>query len=132
MQPKTAAQLTQEARQQVENLTAERVAAELAQGNAVLIDLREPNEQAQHGTIPGAVSAPRGMLEFWADPSSPYHRQEFDPQRRTILFCASGGRSALAAQTLKQMGYTNVAHLAGGVKAWAEEGRPITKLEANQ
>lgn len=132
MQPKTAAQMTQEARQQVENLTAERVAAELAQGNAVLIDLREPNEQAQHGTIPGAVSAPRGMLEFWADPSSPYHRQEFDPQRRTILFCASGGRSALAAQTLKQMGYTNVAHLAGGVKAWAEEGRPITKLEANQ
>lgn len=132
MQPKTAAQLTQEARQQVENLTAERVAAELAQGNAVLIDLREPNEQAQHGTIPGAVSAPRGMLEFWADPSSPYHRQEFEPQRRTILFCASGGRSALAAQTLKQMGYTNVAHLAGGVKAWAEEGRPITKLEADQ
>jgi rhodanese-related sulfurtransferase len=129
MQPKTAAQLVQEAKQRVENLSAERVAAELEQGDALLIDLREPNEQAEHGMIPGAISAPRGMLEFWADPTSPYHRQEFDPQRRIILHCASGGRSALAADTLQQLGYSNVAHLAGGLKAWAEEGRPITKHE---
>jgi rhodanese-related sulfurtransferase len=129
MQPKTAAQLVQEAKQRVENLSAERVAAELEQGDALLIDLREPNEQAQHGMIPGAISAPRGMLEFWADPTSPYHRQEFDPQRRIILHCASGGRSALAADTFQQLGYSNVAHLAGGLKAWAEEGRPITKRE---
>jgi rhodanese-related sulfurtransferase len=129
MQPKTAAQLVQEAKQRVENLSAEHVAAELERGDALLIDLREPNEQAQHGMIPGAINAPRGMLEFWADPTSPYHRQEFDPQRRIILHCASGGRSALAADTLQQLGYTNVAHLAGGLKAWAEEGRPITKHE---
>ena len=82
--------------------------------------------------IPGAISAPRGMLEFWADPTSPYHRQEFDPQRRIILHCASGGRSALAADTLQQLGYSNVAHLAGGLKAWAEEGRPITKREPEE
>ncbi len=132
MQPKTAAQLVQEAKQRVENLSAERVAAELDQGDTLLIDLREPNEQAQHGMIPGAISAPRGMLEFWADPTSPYHRQEFDPQRRIILHCASGGRSALAADTLQQLGYTNVAHLAGGLKAWAEEGRPITKREPEE
>ena len=119
----------QEAKQRVENLSAERVAAELEQGDALLIDLREPNEQAEHGMIPGAIRAPRGMLEFWADPTSPYHRQEFDPQRRIILHCASGGRSALAADTLQQLGYSNVAHLAGGLKAWAEEGRPITKRE---
>jgi rhodanese-related sulfurtransferase len=129
MQPKTAAQLVQEAKQRVENLSAERVAAELGQGDTLLIDLREPDEQAQHGMILGAISAPRGMLEFWADPTSPYHRQEFDPQRRIILHCASGGRSALAADTLQQLGYSNVAHLAGGLKAWAEEGRPVTKHE---
>jgi rhodanese-related sulfurtransferase len=132
MQPKTAAQLVQEAKQRVENLSTERVAAELERGDAILIDLREPNEQAQHGMIPGAISAPRGMLEFWADPTSPYHRQEFDPQRRIILHCASGGRSALAADTLQQLGYTKVAHLAGGLKAWAEEGRPIIKPEPEQ
>ena len=69
------------------------------------------------GVIPGAAHAPRGMLEFYADPTSPYHRKEFDPARRVVLHCASGGRSALAADTLKQMGYQNVAHLDGGFKA---------------
>lgn len=130
MPTKTAAQMVQDAKQRVENLSAERVAAELEQGQAILIDLREPNEHALHGAIPGALSAPRGMLEFWADPTSPYHRPEFDPQQRIILYCASGGRSALAADTLQQMGFTNVAHLAGGVKAWAEDGRRLTKREA--
>ncbi|WP_102125737.1 rhodanese-like domain-containing protein [Deinococcus planocerae] len=126
MSPKTAMQMVQEARQRVENLSADQVAAELERGDAVLVDLREPGEQDQTGVIPGAVAAPRGMLEFWADPTSPYHRPEFDPGRRLILHCASGGRSALAADTLRQMGYTNVAHLDGGMKAWSEAGRPVT------
>jgi rhodanese-related sulfurtransferase len=65
------------------------------------------------------------MLEFYADPSSPYHRSEFDPGKRVILHCASGGRSALAAQTLKAMGYANVAHLDGGFKAWQAAGKPV-------
>jgi rhodanese-related sulfurtransferase len=65
------------------------------------------------------------MLEFWADPSSAYHRSEFDPSRRVILYCASGGRSALAADLLGSMGYTNVAHLDGGIKAWREQEYPI-------
>ncbi|MBB5232903.1 rhodanese-like domain-containing protein [Deinococcus budaensis] len=127
MSPKTAAQLVLEARQRVENLSAAQVAVELEGGEAVLIDVREPAEQAAAGVIPGAVSAPRGMLEFWADPSSPYHRPEFDPGRRVILHCASGGRSALAADTLQQLGYTNVAHLDGGLKAWAEARYPVEK-----
>lgn len=126
MSAKTAARMVEEAKQRVENLSVEQVAAEMRQGDAVLIDLREPNEQEQ-GVIPGSVSAPRGMLEFWADPESPYHREEFDPARRTILSCASGGRSALAADTLEQMGYTNVAHLDGGFKAWEAAGQPITR-----
>ena len=75
--------------------------------------------------IKGSVHAPRGMLEFYADPSLPYHKPEFDPEKRIILHCASGGRSALAAQTLKQMGYPNVAHLDGGFKAWKENNLPV-------
>jgi len=126
---KTAAQMVQEAKQRVENLTVDEVAAELERGNVVLIDVREPGEQEQTGMIPGAISAPRGMLEFWADPTSPYHRPEFDPARRIILHCASGGRSALAADLLRQMGYDNVAHLDGGMKAWAASGQPVAARE---
>lgn len=129
MTAKTAAQMVQEAKQRVENLTVDQVAAELKQGDALIVDLREPNEHEQ-GVIRGSVSAPRGMLEFYADPSNPYHRAEFDPNRRVILHCASGGRSALAADTLRQMGYTNVAHLDGGFKAWQAAGQPIEQRNA--
>jgi rhodanese-related sulfurtransferase len=69
------------------------------------------------------------MLEFYADPTSADHRTEFDPGRRTILDCASGGRSALAADTLRQLGYTRVAHLDGGLKAWRETGNPLASTE---
>ncbi len=127
---KTAAELVAEAKQRVENLTVDQVAAELEQGEALLVDLREPGERAEHGAIPGAVAAPRGMLEFWADPTSAYHRAEFDPARRVILHCASGGRSALAADTLQQMGYANVAHLDGGLNAWKAAGRPVEDTPA--
>ena len=122
---KTAAELVAEARQRIENLSVDEAAAELERGDALLVDLREPGERAQHGAIPGAVHAPRGMLEFFADPTTPYHRPEFDPNRRVILHCASGGRSALAADTLKQLGYTDVAHLDGGFTAWKAAGQPV-------
>ncbi len=125
--PKTAAQLVAEARQRVETLTPDQVAAEVERGEVLLVDLREGEERAQQGTIPGAVHASRGMLEFYADPGSPYHKPEFDPQRRVILHCASGGRSALAADTLRQLGYDDVAHLDGGLKAWREVGRPVAE-----
>lgn len=122
---KTSAQLVADAKSRTENLTPDEVAREVEGGEAVLIDLREPEERVQNGAIPGAVHAPRGMLEFYADPTSPYHRPEFDPNRRTILHCASGGRSALAADTLKHMGYSNVAHLEGGINAWKETGHEV-------
>lgn len=122
MTTKTAAHLVTAAKAQIENLAPEDVAAELQRGNALLIDLREPGERVEHGVIRGAVHAPRGMLEFYADPTSAYHRDEFDPARRTILFCASGGRSALAAETLQTLGYRRVAHLNGGLRAWREAG----------
>ena len=122
---KGAMDLVSEAKQKVENLTPDQVAAELDSGDALLVDVREPQERQATGAIPGAISAPRGMLEFYADPSLPYHKDEFDPDRRIILHCASGGRSALGAATLKEMGYSNVAHLDGGIKAWQEAGRPV-------
>lgn len=122
---RTAAEMVSEAKKQVENLDVEGTARELEGGEALLVDIREPGERAQNGAIPNAVEAPRGMLEFWADPSSPYHREEFDPGRRIILHCASGGRSALAAVTLQELGYERVAHLDGGFKAWAEAGKPV-------
>ncbi len=121
----TVVELVARAKAQIENLSPEQVAREIADG-AVLVDLREPAEVEGSGIIQGAVHAPRGMLEFYADPSSPYHRVEFDPTRRTILYCASGGRSALSARALAEMGYADVAHLDGGVKAWQAEGRPLT------
>ncbi|WP_119081193.1 rhodanese-like domain-containing protein [Chitinophaga alhagiae] len=123
MRTKSAMDLVKEAKQQIENLTPEQVKNEVSKG-ATLIDIRESEELQQSGKIPGAVHAPRGMLEFYADETLPYHKPEFDKRKKIILHCASGGRSALAAQTLKQMGYDNVAHLDGGIKAWKEAGEP--------
>ncbi len=126
---KTAADLVAEAKGRVENLTVPQVAAEVAAG-ALLVDLREPEERSEHGVIPGALAAPRGMLEFWADPTSPYHRAEFDPTRRIVFHCAGGGRSALAADAVQRMGYENVAHLDGGFTAWKAAGQPIEREAA--
>ena len=118
--------LVKEAKQGIENLTPQQVQEELNSGNATLIDIRESEELQQTGKIGNSVHAPRGMLEFYADPSLPYHKPEFSRDKKIILHCASGGRSALAAQTLQQMGYTNVAHMDGGIKAWKEAGLPVT------
>ena len=122
---KSAAELVAEAKQRVVNLTVADVAAEIEAGDPMIVDVREPAERDENGSIPGAISAPRGMLEFYADPTSAYHRPEFDPSRRVILHCAAGGRSALAADTLQQMGYTDVAHLDGGFTAWKQAGQPV-------
>ena len=124
---KKVADLVAEAKQRIENLSVDQVGAELESGDAILIDVREQNERDENGTIAGSVHAPRGMLEFFADPSSPYHRPEFDPNRRIILHCAAGGRSAMGADALQQMGYTSVAHLDGGYTAWTAAGRPVVK-----
>ncbi len=121
----TASEMVAAAKAVIENLTTEQVAAELADDNVVLVDLREPTETIK-GVIPGAVKAPRGMLEFYADPTTTYHLDELDPGRRTIVYCASGGRSALAVRTLQALGYTDVAHLEGGFNTWVDEDRPIT------
>ena len=125
--PTTIAALVGAAKQQVTNLTPTQVADEIAGGGVLLVDLRE-SEERQSGVIAGAMHAPRGMLEFYADSASPYHRPEFSPERRIILHCASGGRSALGAVALQQLGFTNVAHLDGGIKSWREQGQTVESL----
>jgi rhodanese-related sulfurtransferase len=94
----------------------------------LLVDVREP-EEWQHGHIDGSVPAPRGLLEFFADPASPRHKQALDPSRRMIVVCASGARASLAAVTLKTMGYHDVAILDGGLKGWTEAGLPTNEHE---
>lgn len=122
----TATEMVAAAKTTIENLTPEDFAEELGTGNVLLVDVREPNETHEE-IIAGAVLAPRGMLEFHADPSSPYHFEQFDRDRRVLLYCSAGSRSALAAQTLQTMGYDNVAHLDGGIKGWKEVGYPTTE-----
>jgi len=131
METKTAAQLVAESKARITNLTVEQAASQIETGKVVLVDLREPGELAEQGAIAGAVHAPRGMLEFYADPASPYHRRELDPSARTIVYCASGGRSALACDLLGQLGYADVANLDGGLKAWKAAGRPVVAAEQN-
>jgi rhodanese-related sulfurtransferase len=98
--------------------------------SVVLVDLREPNERAEHGVIPGAVHIPRGLLELAADPTLPSHRSELDPNNRIVLHCAVGGRSALAALALQGMGFPDIAHLDGGFEAWRLAGREIEQRDA--
>ena len=121
----SAAQMVASAKGHIENLTPDRVLIELRDGAATLVDIREEAERREVGALAGAYHVPRGMLEFYADPTSPRHQAVFDPEARLILVSASGGRSALAAETLQRMGFRRVAHLDGGMRAWIEQGLPI-------
>jgi len=123
--PKTVEQLVTEAMGRVESVSPKDAAAETAEGTAVFLDVREPVEWEHH--IAGAVQVPRGILEFVADPTSPKHNEKLDPAGRVIVYCRSGHRAALAAVTLKDMGFTNVANLAGGFTAWQEAGLPTAE-----
>ncbi len=91
------------------------------------IDIRDVRELEREGVIPGAFHAPRGMLEFWVDPESPYHKPVFGQSKQFVLFCAAGWRSALATRTLQEMGVDKVAHIDGGFTAWKGAGAPVTE-----
>ena len=98
-----------------------------------VVDIRDPRELEREGTVPGCVHAPRGMLEFWVDPDSPYFKPVFgDEGKEFVLFCGAGWRSALATKALQDMGMTNVAHIDGGFTAWVKEGAPTETLEAHK
>ncbi len=108
------AQLVAQAEAEIQTLSVEEAEAAQASG-ALLVDLRDVREVKREGTIPGSYHVPRGMLEFWVDPDSPYYRDVLTTADRLVLYCNLGWRSALAAKTLQEMGFTNVAHLGGGL-----------------
>lgn len=117
--------LLQAANAAVEAMPPAAVAEALKQPGTAVVDVRDRHELERSGTLPGAHHASRGMLEFHADPASPMHRPVFAEAERLILYCGSSGRSALAADTLRRMGFDNVAHMAGGLKGWTEAGLPV-------
>jgi rhodanese-related sulfurtransferase len=120
-------QLVAEANSEVTTWTVADAVGAVGRADVVFVDIREPEELARDGKIPGAELAPRGMLEFYVDPESPYHKPAFSSGKTILLYCASAGRSALAAKTLRDMGLDGVAHIGGGFKAWVTANGPIDK-----
>jgi len=119
--------LVEEAEASVTTLSVQEVDARSQEDGVLLVDLRDIRELQRDGTIPGAMHVPRGMLEFWIDPDSPYYRREFADADSLILYCNKGWRSALAAQSLQTMGVDKVSHMAGGFDSWQKE---IGRVEA--
>ena len=127
--------LVDEATAQITTYTVADVAERLKNGDArlQLVDIRDVRELEREGTAPGALHAPRGMLEFWVDPDSPYFKPAFgDDSKEFVLFCGAGWRSALATKALRDMGMTNVAHIDGGFAAWKQQGAPLQTLAEHQ
>lgn len=123
----TVKKLMDDANAQVPRISPKDAQALVAQGNAVVIDVRDAPEVAASGKVAGALNISRGMLEFRADPASPYHDANLSPDKTVIVYCASGGRSALSGKALKDLGYANVYNL-GAFKDWAESGGAIDKV----
>jgi rhodanese-related sulfurtransferase len=123
---KTAKDLVEAANAVVPRISPAQAREMIAKGNTLIVDVRDAPEVEQSGKVAGAVHIPRGMLEFRADPQSPYHDQHFAKDKTVILYCASGGRSALSGQALKELGYTDVYNM-GAFKDWAESGGAVDK-----
>ena len=125
--------LVDEAMAQVTTYNVDQVRQRLDDPALQLVDIRDARELEREGTLPGAINAPRGMLEFWVDPDSPYYKPVFgDAGKQYVLFCGAGWRSALAAKALQDMGMTNVAHIDGGFTEWAKQGAPVESYEAHR
>ena len=115
-------QLVAEANAEIETVPVAGAAALLDDPDVQFVDIRDVRELEREGMIPGAFHAPRGMLEFWVDPDSPYHKDVFASGKKFVFYCQSAWRSALATKALKEMGLTPIAHLEGGFRAWKEAG----------
>lgn len=118
-------ELVEAAERQIETLSAQEAIALHGSEDVVLVDLRDIRELQREGRVPGAFHCPRGMLEFWIDPESTYHKTVFAQDKRFVFFCAAGQRSALATQCAQSMGLAPVAHIAGGFTAWKSVGGPV-------
>ena len=122
--------LLDEAQAKIKTLPVNDALALHGRDDTVFIDLRDPRELEREGRIPGAVHCPRGMLEFWIDPESPYHKPAFAQDKTYVFFCAAGWRSALSAATAQDMGLKPVAHIEGGFTAWKNAGGPVEGSES--
>ena len=118
-----------EANAEIDTVSVEQAREYVGDKNILFVDVRETQEVESSGGLPGSVHVPRGLLEFIADPESPMHKSELSSGRQLVLYCASGGRSALAAKTLQDMGLSDVCHIAGGFTAWVDIGGPTTVAE---
>jgi rhodanese-related sulfurtransferase len=126
---KSSQALVDEAMAQVTTHSVEEIRARLNDPTVQIVDIRDVRELEREGTLPGALLAPRGMLEFWVDPASPYFKPVFADEGKTfVLFCGAGWRSALATKTLMDMGMSNVAHIDGGFAAWKQAQAPMVTL----
>jgi rhodanese-related sulfurtransferase len=124
--PTSLKQLMDAANAAVPRVTPAQAKEMIAKGNTLVVDVRDASEVAASGTVAGAVNAPRGIFEFTVDPASPGHDKNFSPEKTVIVYCASGGRSALSGKLLKDFGYENVYNL-GGFKDWVEAGGAVEK-----
>ena len=124
---KTVKEMVDEAEARIESLTVEEALKLQGDKGHVFVDIRDVRELDHEGMVPGAFHAPRGMLEFWIDPESPYHKDIFASGKTFVLYCRSGQRSALAAATLQDMGLEPVCHMEGGFTAWTEADGPVAK-----
>jgi rhodanese-related sulfurtransferase len=112
---------------QIKTVSLEQAQDFMSDANTVFVDIRDVRELEREGMIPNALHAPRGMLEFWVDPDSPYYKPIFGEGKRLVLYCASAWRSALATETLQRMGVPNVCHLEGGFRSWKKAGLPTAE-----
>ena len=117
--------LVAEANSKIETIPTDAAKALIGRDDVVLVDLRDPRELEREGKMPGAFHCPRGMLEFWIDPESPYHKPIFAEDKKFVFFCGGGWRSALAAAAAQEMGLKPVAHIEGGFGAWKKAGGPV-------
>ncbi|HEX2652391.1 MAG TPA: rhodanese-like domain-containing protein [Xanthobacteraceae bacterium] len=124
--------LVDAADREIETLSAEEARALHGRDDVVFVDIRDVRELDREGRVPGAFHCPRGMLEFWIDPQSPYHKPQFAEDKRFVFFCAGGLRSALATQTAQRMGLKPVAHIAGGFGAWKRAGAPVEPAKSTK
>ena len=125
-------QMLDEANAEIEAVSPDQAAALLEDDGTIFVDLRAPRVVEQNGRIPGAKHCPRGMLEFWIDPESPYHKPYFASGKSFVFFCAGGWRSALATKTAQDMGLAPVKHILGGFTAWKDAGLPVELAEAKK
>jgi len=127
----SSAQMVADARNRIDEIDTASLISMLDDPGVVVVDIRDVRERQRSGFIPGSVHAPRGMVEFWVDPDSPYFKEVFGQDKKFVFHCASGWRSALTVATLKDMGF-EAAHLRDGFSTWEENGGPVEHIDAGE